>query len=178
MPTILTHPAPILALGAGLGTGVIPPRLLAAGVVCALLPDLDVLAFRLGIDYADLFGHRGLSHSLVFALGVGFLGFLVAPLLRARRTTAFWICFLAVAAHIALDAMTSGGLGVAALWPFSGERYFFPWRPIRVSPFNPMEFLSARGLAILKSELLWVWLPCAVMALFLRIGLMAGQRSR
>jgi len=33
----------------------------------ALLPDADVIGFALGIHYGDLFGHRGLSHSLLFA---------------------------------------------------------------------------------------------------------------
>ena len=43
------------------------PRLLAAGVIAAMLPDADVLAFALHIPYADAFGHRGASHSLLFA---------------------------------------------------------------------------------------------------------------
>jgi inner membrane protein len=55
--------------------------------------------------------------------------------------------------------MTSGGIGVAFFAPFSSERYFFPWRPIRVSPIAVRSFFSAQGLAILRSELLWVWLP-------------------
>ncbi|HEX7809721.1 MAG TPA: metal-dependent hydrolase, partial [Thermoanaerobaculia bacterium] len=55
-------------------------------------------------------------------------------------------------------------LGVAFFSPFSNVRYFFPWRPIRVSPIGP-RFFSARGLATLQSELLWVWLPCVTLAL-------------
>jgi inner membrane protein len=54
--------------------------------------------------------------------------------------------------------MTTGGLGVAFFSPFSNERYFLPWRPIRVSPLSA-GFFSARGLAVLASELKWVWLP-------------------
>jgi len=33
----------------------------------AVLPDADVIGFAFGIDYGDLPGHRGLSHSLLFA---------------------------------------------------------------------------------------------------------------
>ena len=33
----------------------------------AVLPDADVIGFAFGIDYGDLLGHRGLSHSLLFA---------------------------------------------------------------------------------------------------------------
>jgi len=68
--------------------------------------------------------------------------------------------FVCAASHPLLDAMTSGGLGVALAWPWSEHRFFAPWRPIRVSPFAP-QFFSARGLATLLSELRWVWLPLA-----------------
>lgn len=175
MPTIITHPAPVLALGAGLGTGVIPKRLLLAALFCAILPDFDVIGFRFGVAYADLLGHRGLSHSLVFALCIGVLGCMLAPWLRARRLTAFAVCFFAVASHIALDAMTSGGLGVAALYPFSEERFFLPWRPIRVSPFSPKAFLTARGVAVITSEVVWVWLPAALLAFFIRLARSTAQ---
>jgi len=68
--------------------------------------------------------------------------------------------FVCAASHPLLDAMTSGGLGVALAWPWSEHRFFAPWRPIRVSPFAP-QFFSARGVATLLSELRWVWLPLA-----------------
>ncbi len=46
MPTIVTHAAVPLCLGLGLGSRIIPPRLLLAGVAIAMLPDADVLAFK------------------------------------------------------------------------------------------------------------------------------------
>jgi hypothetical protein len=49
MPTIVTHPAVPLALGLGLGTQVVSPRLLAASAVASILPDADVAAFWFGI---------------------------------------------------------------------------------------------------------------------------------
>jgi len=162
MPTIFTHPAPVLALGFGLGRNCVPPRLLACAVLCSILPDLDVIGFKMGIGYADALGHRGVSHSLVFAFGLGLFSACLAPLLRCRAMTAFWVISLAVLSHIALDAMTSGGLGVAALWPWDETRYFLPWRPVRVSPISPRAFLSGRGVTVLTSELLWVWLPCVI----------------
>ena len=74
MTTLITHPLPALALGLALGSRVIPPRLLWLGVIAACLPDADMLAFRLGIAYQDVFGHRGFSHSLLFAGLCGDLG--------------------------------------------------------------------------------------------------------
>jgi len=37
----------------------------------SLVADVDVLAFRFGIPYSDPFGHRGATHSLVFAVLAG-----------------------------------------------------------------------------------------------------------
>ena len=135
MPTVFSHPAPVLALAALLG-GRVSTRMLLFGILCAVLPDADVIGFRFGISYADAFGHRGFSHSLAFALLMGCAGFGVAPLfLRGSRLMGFTVGLLAVSSHILLDAMTNGGLGVAAFWPFDQTRYFCDWRPIRVSPF-------------------------------------------
>lgn len=67
MPTVFSHPAPVLALAALLG-GRLSTRMLLFGILCAVLPDADVIGFRFGISYADAFGHRGFSHSLAFAL--------------------------------------------------------------------------------------------------------------
>lgn len=182
MPSIITHAAVPLALWCAADRGRIPPRLLAAGVIAAMLPDADVLAFALHIPYADAFGHRGASHSLLFACALAVLAALLlslgrgrpwsAPLsqsrlapTRVRPTVASTVqaavfVFVCAASHPLLDAMTSGGLGVALAWPWSEHRFFAPWRPIRVSPFAP-QFFSARGVATLLSELRWVWLPLA-----------------
>ena len=75
-----------------------------------------------------------------------------------------WLyCFLATSSHGLLDAMTDGGLGVAFFAPFNNYRYFLPWRPIRVSPINVGRFFTERGLVVLKSELIWIWLPAIVL---------------
>src|SRR5690606_33786119 len=79
--TLISHPLPILALGLALGPRVVPPKLLLAGMLFALLPDADMLAFKFGIAYADAFGHRGFSHSLLFAGLAGVLGALGCRLL-------------------------------------------------------------------------------------------------
>lgn len=132
-------------------------------MLAACMPDADVIAFKFGIAYADDFGHRGASHSLLFAAMVGLFGVLCAPLLHSSRVKAgLWLA-LACASHSVLDALTNGGLGVAWLWPWSEQRFFLPWRPIAVSPFIN-GFFSERGLAVLASEARWVWLPCAVVA--------------
>ena len=159
MPTVLSHPAPLLCLGLACGRRLVSRRLLLAGILCSVLPDLDVIAFRFSVSYADILGHRGLSHSLLFALGAGLLAALAAPLLQSGRRAAFLVCAGGAFSHIILDAMTNGGLGVALFWPFSEARYFFPWRPIAVSPLSLRRFFAQGGLNVLKSEAFWIWLP-------------------
>jgi inner membrane protein len=158
MPTILTHAIVPVALGLGLGPKTIPPRLLIAGALAAMIADADVVAFKFGIAYADAFGHRGASHSLVFACLLGAATALLHSRLRSGAWTAFWFVTIATASHPLLDMLTDGGLGVALRWPWSEARHFAPWRPIEVSPFAH-NFFSARGVDVLLSELRWVWLP-------------------
>ncbi|MEP6907458.1 MAG: metal-dependent hydrolase [Pseudoxanthomonas sp.] len=174
MPSIMTHAAVPLAMYCAAERGRISPRLLGVGVLAAILPDFDVAAFALGIPYADAFGHRGASHSLLFAAVLALLGAALHRPLRSRPLqVAAWV-FVCAASHPLLDAMTSGGLGVALLWPWSEQRFFMPWRPILVSPFAN-GFFSARGMATLLSELRWVWLPLFVGTAFWK--LIQGVRS-
>jgi inner membrane protein len=147
-----------------------------------MAPDLDVLAFRFGIPYEDPLGHRGLFHSLPFA--AVFAALLTLAIFTRERPgasrLATWIyLFLATASHGVLDTFTDGGLGVALWCPFECSRHFAPFRPIAVSPLGIDAFFSARGLDVLASELLWVWLPCGVLAWLcaqLRRGLLPVTR--
>jgi inner membrane protein len=171
VPTIFSHIAPPLALRLGLGKQAVSRPLLVAGLVASVLPDLDVLAFRLNIAYSHALGHRGFSHSLLFALGLAVLALLSAPWLRSSRPLAFLFVGLAAVSHPLLDMITNGGLGVALFWPWSAERFFAPWRVIQVSPLSLHQLFSARGIAVFVSELRWVWLPAllaACLLLFLR----------
>ncbi len=81
------------------------------------------------------------------------------------RFTLWAYFFLATASHGLLDAMTDGGLGVAFFAPFENRRYFLLWRPIHVSPIGIGRFFSERGVAVVESELLWIWLPATLLAL-------------
>lgn len=160
-----------LALGLGLGRNVISPRLLVAGVVASMLPDLDVLAFPLGIAYSNPLGHRGASHSLLFAMIIAASATPFSGWFRASRFTVFAFVLVAAASHGLLDMLTNGGLGIAYFWPLTDQRFFFGVRVIQVSPIG-YRFFSADGLGALESELFWIWLP-ASLAL---AGLLAVRR--
>jgi len=118
----------------------------------SLLPDADVLAFKLGISYRDPFGHRGASHSIAFAVACGLVA---AVLARSRRAPARrWGIGLGlvVLSHPLLDMLTTGGLGVALWWPLSDARVFAPWRFIPVAPLG-WGMLSMWGLKVVLAEL-------------------------
>jgi inner membrane protein len=136
---------------------------MAAWSALAMLPDLDVIGFALGVPYGDPWGHRGATHSLTMAATLSIVMILIArrrgyPLGRTALFTS-----LALASHGILDTMTDGGLGCALLWPFSLTRYFAPWRPIPVAPIG-LEYLSAYG-AIVSTIELALFSPLFVYAL-------------
>jgi inner membrane protein len=167
MPTILTHAAIPLAAGLGLGKRVISHRLLVAGVVASMLPDFDVIGLGLGVEYGSQFGHRGFTHSLFFAFVIALAGACAYQTLQSTAKRAFLFLFAATASHGILDSFTNGGQGIAFLWPFSSERFFSPFRVIEVSPIGLSRFLSPRGVAVLESEAVWVWLPCIALCALL-----------
>ena len=163
MPTVFTHSFFAAALGRIFFPGVrLPARFRVLAALCAALPDADVLAFFFRVPYGDVLGHRGFTHSLLFALLLA-VGVVYVFFREARRKRALVLFFfLATASHGVLDALTNGGLGVAFFAPFDDGRHFFPFRPIQVSPIGVSRFFSEWGLAVVLSELLWVWLPALV----------------
>jgi inner membrane protein len=181
MPTIFTHPAVPLAIGFGLGRKVISAPLLVCGVIGSVLPDLDVIAFRMNIPYASEFGHRGFSHSLLTAFVLALLGACLSRWLKTGFFRSFLFLFAAISSHGLLDCLTNGGLGIALFWPWSEHRYFMPFHPIEVAPLGLSRLLSERGLAVLKSELCWVWLPAiaaTVFMIFARLALTKASTGR
>lgn len=170
MPTVLTHMAVPLSIGVGLGNRTIPRRLLVAGMLGAMLPDLDVVGFRLGIEYASDFGHRGFSHSFLFAATAALAASVAWRYFHVSARAVFGFLFLSIALHGILDCLTNGGHGVALLWPFSSTRFFASFQPIQVSPIGLSRFLSSRGLEVLMSEAMWVWFPCLILAAGIRIA--------
>jgi len=177
MPTILSHPAIPIAVGFAFGSKVIKKPLLIAGIVASVLPDLDVIAFRFGIPYSAEFGHRGFSHSLFFAAVMAVFGALLFKRFSQPYTTSLWFLFVSMASHGLLDTFTTGGKGIELLWPFSQHRFFSPFQVIRVSPLSLSRFFSSNGLAVLTSELQWVWLPSFCLALLFVILRFTSRHS-
>lgn len=179
MASAVSHAAVALALGAWFDRARVPRRALIAGAALAVVPDLDAIGFWLGVPTGSLLGHRGLTHSLSFAAVVGLAAawaFAEDRGLGGSRRSLGVFFVLAIASHGLLDALTNGGPGIAFFSPFSNARYFFPVRPIEVSPISLGGVFNARGLRILLSEMRWVWLPAAVFAAAGILVRRAGRR--
>lgn len=168
MPSLPTHAIVGLALGqAAPAESQCDWKFWVLAIGCSVLPDFDVIGFGFGIPYGDLWGHRGMTHSLLFA---ALLGVAAGAILGGGKAQVFRnssLLFLVAASHGLLDAMTNGGLGIAFFSPFDTTRYFFHWRPIQVSPIGIGGFFSARGASILFSETIYVWMPAAIVGLAL-----------
>ena len=180
MASFFSHAAVGLVIGRISTSRSMPPRFWWLSILCSILPDADVLSFVFGIDYGSLLGHRGLTHSLSFALMLSVI--VVRIWLKDEQTWSRtgWMLiahfFLVTASHGMLDAMTDGGLGVAFFAPFDNNRYFLPWRPVQVSPIGIAPFFSRYGLDVLLSELVWIWIPVGFSWVLIRILL--KRRSR
>ncbi len=167
MASALTHAFAAVALTRTFSRRRRAWRFWTLAVLSSILPDADVVGFAFGIEYGDLFGHRGFSHSLLFAALWSLLVVSVEYTRLIKFSRHWWelvsLFFLVTVSHGLLDAMTNGGLGVAFFSPFDTTRYFFPWRPISVSPVGVGRFFSAQGAAIMASEIEYVWLPLATL---------------
>lgn len=154
-------------------------RWMGAFTLLSLAPDLDVIGFSFGIPYEAALGHRGASHSLL----VGLLGVACALAPGPERWRAGLLGALVLTSHGVLDAMTTGGLGVAFFWPFDDARCFLPIRPIPVAPIG-RGMASLRGLYVLGVEallfspfLLYALWPCRFLTGRSRGSPRAGRAS-
>ena len=180
MASAFAHVAVAYALGKTFTLSIPARRLWSLTVLCCLLPDVDVLGFFWGIPYEHPFGHRGFTHSIVFAMGVGLIVSLLAtpaiPYWSRYWVSSFYFSLVTMS-HGILDAFTNGGLGIAFFAPFDSTRYFFPWRPIAVSPIGISQFFSQEGKSVLLSEMLWIGIPVGLWLVLLRVIGMIGAKG-
>ncbi len=136
-------------------------RVVTLATICAVVPDLDLIGWPLGISPLSLLGHRGLTHSIAFAMALGILAAATLPraVTRRERVAAGIVLVLATVTHGVLDALTTYAPTGPAFWaPFSNARYRFPWMPLT----------GAGGLDTnFGQELLYVCLPAAALILLI-----------
>lgn len=162
MPTIVTHGFIALAMGRFAFQQPLPLRFWWLCVACSILPDIDVIGHVLGIPYGHVLGHRGITHSLLFALFTSLVvvrGAFHHPQYISMRLKLIVFFFIVTASHGLFDAMTDGGRGIAFLAPFDSTRYFLPFSPIQVSSIGLKSFIMGNGKNVILNELLWLILP-------------------
>ncbi len=166
MASAFSHAIASVAIGKTSFIKNIDKKFWLLGIFCAVIPDADAIGFKLGIAYESVWGHRGITHSFFFAallaFAVTYFFYGEEKLWSKRWFSLFALFFFATASHPILDAMTTGGLGVAFFAPFDNTRFFFPFRPIKVSPISVAKFMGERGWLVLKNEFIWVWIPSLV----------------
>ena len=141
--------------------------LILLAIVSSILPDFDVISFKLNIPYLHPLGHRGFTHSILFAvIWAILLGFLFG---KARKQIFIIVIFLSTISHGLLDALTTGGKGIGFFIPFDNSRYFFPTRIIQVSPLGIEQFFSEWGMRVILSELKYIAIPCSIILITLFI---------
>jgi inner membrane protein len=167
MPTIFSHAAFAAITGRAFFSQPVSRWFWFLTAVCAMIPDADVIAYSFDVTRGSMFAHRGFTHSICFALIFGaIVAFCVNKFLQTGISFPKLLVFFALAtfSHPLLDMLTDGGSGVTLFAPLSNERFFFPWRPVEVSPIG-MEFFSVRGLIVISSEIKWIWLPAIALLL-------------
>jgi inner membrane protein len=169
MPVVISHSLVAIVFGKIFAkkTGI---KFWVFSIICAILPDIDVLMQYTGLPYGHMLGHRGFFHSIMFVLILAFI-IVITGFHEIKRLSKEWwsfvvYFFLIGLSHTILDAMTSEGIGVGLFMPFDSARYFLPVRPIRMSPFSILRFLKTDSMRILVSELILIWIP-SVMSLII-----------
>lgn len=168
MPTIFTHALLPVIAAVGLSNPRLSSRLVAAGAAVAILPDADIVGRYFGVPHSADFGHRGATHTLIFALLVASLALPSARRMRASPGAAFAFIFLSVLSHPLADMLTSGGKGIMLLWPLEDERFKFWAHPVRASAVGLQGFETGTIWPTLMSELIWLLIPAALLAIFVR----------
>jgi inner membrane protein len=165
MASIFGHGFTAFAIGKQLKKKYFSPKLIIIGIVCSIFPDADVIGFKFGIAYESFWGHRGFTHSFVFAilLATMILVLFYRKIIIKDKLFIGTYLFICTASHGLLDILTDGGKGVALLAPFDNTRYFSPFRPIKVSPIGISNFFSNWGMKVILSELIWIGLPCILL---------------
>ncbi len=181
---VFLHFAPAIGLAATAGRRFISPRLMLAGAACAVLPDVDFLIMKIGgFPYGHIYGHRGFTHSIGFAILLAVLAWLWAVPWRrqaqqtwkmrwADRAVAGGFILLCTLSHPLLDNLINAGICTAWLWPLDDARTCLPWRPISVSG---MRMFTVDWFWV---EAKWIGLPLLAVAAVARLWRRAVRRMK
>lgn len=171
-----------MVLGAAVGEAVAGKKIRNKaplyGAIAGTIPDMDV--FLTGwVDYSSaLLFHRGISHSLLFALLLAWMLSSIIVRFESHKQAKdwFWLFFLGFATHAFFDAQTTWG--VQLLWPlearFALDSIFIidPFYTLPISVFLLLAIFKKRT-PLLRSRLNNIGLLISSLYLILGIGFKA-----
>ena len=132
----------------------------------SLVADADFGLVALGVPKDSIWGHRGVSHSLLLAAAAGLVSAWVARRWGQKPLSWGTMGFAVYTSHLVFDCLNVGSLGVPWFWPVSWTNYTIPWAPIP-SVRTASEFLTPAGVPVLAAEVV-LFAPFWIYALVLR----------
>lgn len=103
--------------------------------------------------FANRYLHHQVSHTFAFAIFLGGLAALVAPVIKIPRWRAFWLTAAIVGSHVVIDYFTKDTTtpkGCMLFWPVTDKYYIFPvpvfldiWRMSPAMAFGYNNMLAA-----------------------------------
>lgn len=159
MASVFGHVVSAIGIGSVFPRKEMTAKVFLIGAISASMPDLDVISWYLDVYGMDMLEHRGLTHSLPFALLWSVLLVFGFHKQSEVKTKLWFYYFLCTASHGLIDGCTTGGDGIAYFAPFSSFRTHLPFEVIQVSPLGVKRFFSEWGLKVIKSELIWIGIP-------------------
>lgn len=125
-----------------------------AGAVAQSFPDIDFISTFWLRDAGDIIGHRGFTHSIIFAiLATALLSWLTKIIFR-KRGLSWKTCILLIginmATHLFIDAFNAYGVGW--LEPFSHKRFSFHLLFVADPFFSIWPFIGFMGLLIFRNS--------------------------
>lgn len=167
-----------IVLGAAVGEAALGKKVgnkaMLYGAIAGTIPDLDVLSGRFVDTVSALEIHRGLTHSLLFAVFGGMLfGWLVSKWeKRAGWKQWSWLFFLGFITHSWLDAHTSWGTQI--FWPLGYQvsfRNIFVIDPLYTLPFLICLLLALRSPVGSRKRLRYNWMGIAISSAYMLLTL-------
>ena len=148
-------------------------RLFALAALLSITPDLDVLIY-IAFRPLGMIPHRGITHTIVFALFVGvFMGIVCRRFLGLTYLRVFLIFSAVFLSHSLLDYLMGCGPAVPFFWPISEQGFLLPFRLVPTAYYS----LSSGGLlsvAVLPVTLVGMFLEVVI---FLPLVLLSQRRS-
>lgn len=159
MPSSVSHAMVAVALGSMIAPRRLFRPFLVFGAAAAVLPDVDAIGrpfYGAAGDIDALGGHRGFTHSVVFAAVMGVVAFSAARLndsWRGHHVRFGLFVAAATCLHGVLDLFTSIGATTSPVqfWsPFSTRVYVLSEHPIN-GPFSELFFCVLPLLAVTRT---------------------------